>query len=124
MLDIQLLRTNIDGVAERLATRGYTLDRQAFQRLESERRKLQTRTQELQANRNSLSKEIGVLKASRRRMPRPVMAQVSALKDELAGQRSPPWRAAPMNSTRFWRWCPICRRTACRSDAPRSTTSR
>ena len=51
MLDIQLLRTNIDGVAERLATRGYTLDRQAFQRLESERRKLQTPTQELQANR-------------------------------------------------------------------------
>ena len=84
MLDIQLLRTNIDGVAERLATRGYTLDRQAFQRLESERRKLQTRTQELQANRNSLSKQVGVLKG-RGEEAGPVMAQVAALKDELEG---------------------------------------
>jgi len=84
MLDIQLLRTNIDGVAERLATRGYTLDRQAFQRLESERRKLQTRTQELQANRNSLSKQVGMLKG-RGEEAGPVMAQVAALKDELEG---------------------------------------
>ncbi len=84
MLDIQLLRNNIDGVAERLATRGYTLDRQAFQRLESERRKLQTRTQELQANRNSLSKQVGMLKG-RGEEAGPVMAQVAALKDELEG---------------------------------------
>jgi seryl-tRNA synthetase len=65
MLDIQLLRNNIDGVAERLATRGFTLDRSAFQTLESERKILQTRTQELQASRNSLSKQVGVLKRPR-----------------------------------------------------------
>ena len=36
MLDIQLLRTNIDAVGERLASRGYTLDTATFQALESE----------------------------------------------------------------------------------------
>ena len=82
MLDIQLLRNNIDGVAERLATRGFTLDRPTFQALESERKSLQTRTQELQANRNSLSKQVGMLK-SRGEDAAAVMAQVAALKDEL-----------------------------------------
>ena len=37
MLDIQLLRTNIDAVCARLATRGYTLDVATFQKLETER---------------------------------------------------------------------------------------
>ena len=55
MLDIQLLRTNIDAVAERLATRGYALDVAAFQALEAERKTLQTRAQDLQASRNTLS---------------------------------------------------------------------
>ena len=54
MLDIQLLRNNIDFVCERLATRGYVLDTATFQTLESERKTLQTRTQDLQASRNSL----------------------------------------------------------------------
>ena len=54
MLDIQLLRNNIDAVAQRLATRGYTLDTENFQKLENERKTLQTRTQDLQASRNSL----------------------------------------------------------------------
>jgi len=53
---------NIDAVSERLATRGYTLDIATFQTLETERKTLQTRTQELQASRNSLSKQIGMLK--------------------------------------------------------------
>ena len=59
MLDIQLLRNNLDAVAARLATRGYTLDTAAFLDLETERKDLQTRTQDLQAARNSLSKQIG-----------------------------------------------------------------
>ena len=46
MLDIQLLRNNIDAVAQRLATRGYTLDTETFQKLENERKTLQTRTQD------------------------------------------------------------------------------
>lgn len=62
MLDIQLLRTQIDTVAARLATRGLQLDTAAFQALEDERKHLQTRTQELQARRNALSKQIGMLK--------------------------------------------------------------
>ena len=82
MLDIQLLRNNIDAVSDRLATRGYTLDTAAFQKLEAERKTLQTRTQELQASRNSLSKQIGMLKGKGEDASA-VMAEVAALKDEL-----------------------------------------
>ena len=63
MLDIQLLRNDLGGVAQRLAARGYTLDTTEFQRLEAERKQLQTRTQELQAKRNASSKQIGMAKA-------------------------------------------------------------
>jgi len=82
MLDIQLLRNNIDAVNERLATRGYALDVATFQKLESERKVLQTRTQELQASRNSLSKQIGMLKGKGEDASA-VLAQVATLKDEL-----------------------------------------
>jgi seryl-tRNA synthetase len=82
MLDIQLLRTNIDAVSERLATRGYTLDIATFQMLEAERKTLQTRTQELQASRNSLSKQIGMLKGKGEDASG-VMTEVAALKSEL-----------------------------------------
>ena len=82
MLDIQLLRNNIDAVAERLATRGYALDVAAFQTLEAERKTLQTRTQDLQASRNSLSKQIGMLKGKGEDASA-VLAEVAALKDEL-----------------------------------------
>ena len=82
MLDIQLLRNNIDAVSERLATRGYTLDKAGFQKLEGERKTLQTRTQELQASRNSLSKQIGMLKGKGEDASS-VLAEVAALKEEL-----------------------------------------
>ena len=82
MLDIQLLRTNIDAVCQRLATRGYTLDVTTFQTLEAERKTLQTRTQDLQASRNSLSKQIGQLK-SKGEDASAAMAEVAALKAEL-----------------------------------------
>ena len=82
MLDIQMLRNNLDGVAERLATRGFVLDKATFQTLESERKALQTRTQELQASRNSLSKQVGAIKG-RGGDATPVMAQVAALKEQL-----------------------------------------
>ena len=62
MLDVQLLRTRLDFVAERLATRGMSLDVAAFQALEDERKSRQTRTQELQSRRNTLSKQVGQLK--------------------------------------------------------------
>ncbi|EXI80075.1 MAG: Serine--tRNA ligase [Candidatus Accumulibacter appositus] len=82
MLDIQHLRSDIDALAEGLARRGFVLDKTAFQTLESERKTLQTRTQELQASRNSLSKQVGMLKG-RGEDAAPVMAQVAALKSEL-----------------------------------------
>ena len=84
MLDIQLLRNNIDAISERLATRGYTLDIAAFQKLEAERKTLQTRTQDLQASRNSLSKQIGLLKGKGEDAAS-VLAEVAALKEELEG---------------------------------------
>ncbi|MHB1374936.1 MAG: serine--tRNA ligase [Thauera sp.] len=82
MLDIQLLRTQIDSVAARLATRGLQLDTAAFQALEDERKQLQTRTQELQARRNALSKQIGMLKGKGEDASA-VMAEVAQLGDEL-----------------------------------------
>jgi seryl-tRNA synthetase len=63
MLDIQLLRNDVEGVASRLAARPFHLDRAAFQTLEHERKLVQTRTQELQAARNSLAKRIGQAKS-------------------------------------------------------------
>ena len=82
MLDTQLLRNNIDAVAQRLATRGYALDTATFQKLENERKTLQTRTQDLQASRNSLSKQIGMLKGKGEDASA-VMTEVAALKSEL-----------------------------------------
>ncbi|QDF96580.1 serine--tRNA ligase [Azoarcus sp. DD4] len=82
MLDIQLLRGQIDLVADRLALRGLTLDVAAFAALEDERKQLQTRTQELQARRNALSKQIGMLKGKGEDAST-VMAEVGTLGDEL-----------------------------------------
>jgi len=82
MLDIQQLRSNLDAVAEGLAKRGNPVDFSAFKALESERKTLQTRTQDLQAQRNSLSKQIGMLKGQGKDASE-VMAQVGALGDEL-----------------------------------------
>ena len=63
MIDIQLLRTNLDAVAARLATRGYALDRETFTSLEAERKQIQNETQTLQASRNAFAKKIGQAKA-------------------------------------------------------------
>jgi len=82
MLDIQLLRKDLDGVAKRLADRGYTLDVAAFTALEAERRAVQTRTEELQARRNSLSKQIGAMKG-RGEDTSSVMAEVAGIGDEM-----------------------------------------
>jgi len=82
MLDIQLLRKDIDAVARRLADRGYTLDAAAFQKLEAERREIQTQTEDLQARRNSLSKQIGAMKG-RGEDTSAVMAEVGGIGDTL-----------------------------------------
>ena len=83
MLDIQLLRNNPDEVAKRLATRGFTFDVAVFQRVETERKDIQTRTQELQARRNAASKQIGAAKAKGEDSSA-LMGEVSGIGDELA----------------------------------------
>ena len=62
MLDIQLLRKDLPAVVAGLARRGVAFDEAAFRTLEDERKSLQTRTEELQARRNALSKQVGILK--------------------------------------------------------------
>ncbi|MDE1712737.1 serine--tRNA ligase, partial (plasmid) [Chromobacterium amazonense] len=82
MLDINLLRNDIEAVAARLAGRGYTLDTAAFNQLESERKSLQSRMQELQAKRNASSKQIGIAKSKGEDVSA-IMAEVATLGDEL-----------------------------------------
>ena len=65
MIDIQLLRNYIDAVAKRLATRGYELDVAGFEKLEKHRKDIQTTTEQLQSQRNALSKQIGQAKAKK-----------------------------------------------------------
>ena len=87
MLDILLLRKDLDAVLARLNTRKQPqpfLDEAAFRALEGERKILQTRTEELQSQRNTLSKQIGMLKGKGQHAEADaVMAQVGAIKTEL-----------------------------------------
>lgn len=85
MLDINLLRKDLPAVVAGLEKRAKPqtfLDVEAFQRLESERKTIQTRTEELQAKRNALSKQIGQLK-SKGESADAVMAEVAGIKVEL-----------------------------------------
>ncbi len=82
MLDIHLLRTQPERVAAGLARRGATIDLAPFEALEAERKAVQTRTQEMQARRNALSKQIGQLKA-KGEDPSAAMAEVADLGDAL-----------------------------------------
>ena len=85
MLDITLLRKDLPGVIARLETRKTPqafLQVDAFTALEAERKALQTRTEELQSQRNTLSKQIGQRK-SRGESTDDIMAAVNGLKEEL-----------------------------------------
>jgi seryl-tRNA synthetase len=87
MLDIVQLRKDLPATVARLETRKQPqpyLDVAAYQALESERKTLQTRTEELQAQRNSVSKQIGMLKGKGQHAEADAaMAQVGAIKAEL-----------------------------------------
>jgi len=87
MLDITLLRKDLDSVVARLETRKKPqafLNVDGFRALEAERKTIQTRTEELQAKRNTLSKQIGALKGKgEHAQAEAAMAEVSALKAEL-----------------------------------------
>jgi seryl-tRNA synthetase len=82
MLEIQQLRTDLDTVTRQLAKRGYAFPVEAFNALEAERKKVQTETQELQAQRNSASKKIGHAKSKGEDVSA-IMAEVANLGDAL-----------------------------------------
>ncbi|MFP5505001.1 MAG: serine--tRNA ligase [Gammaproteobacteria bacterium] len=82
MLDPKRLRTELDEVAAQLARRGYALDVARIQALEEERKRIQVRTQELQAERNSRSKAIGQAKAKGEDVA-PLLEQVAGLGTQL-----------------------------------------
>ncbi|WP_324781010.1 serine--tRNA ligase [Thiobacillus sedimenti] len=82
MLDIPLLRKDAALVAERLAARGFVFDTARFEALEAERKTIQTRTQDAQSRRNTLSKQIGMMKGKGEDTTA-VMAEVAGLGDEL-----------------------------------------
>ena len=82
MLDPLLLRQDLTSVAERLARRGYTLDVEQLQALETQRKALQIETQSLQNERNTQSKQIGRVKAAGQPIE-PLLEQVAAIGDRL-----------------------------------------
>ena len=82
MLDSKLVRTQLHEVAERLAARGFVLDVARFEALEAQRKTLQTRTEQLQAERNSRSKSIGQAK-QRGEDITPLLAEVDQMGSDL-----------------------------------------
>jgi seryl-tRNA synthetase len=82
MLDPKLFRTELDYVTEQLARRGFAFDARAYAELESRRKDVQVRTQELQNERNSRSKAIGQAKAKGEDI-QPLMDQIQDLGDQL-----------------------------------------
>ncbi len=82
MLDPALLRGQLDATAERLAARGYKLDKAAIEAIEAERKAVQTETQELQNLRNTRSKAIGVAKGKGEDTAA-LMAEVAGIGDRL-----------------------------------------
>jgi len=84
VIDIQLLRADVDAVARRLATRGYQLDVAGFKDLEDARKSIQTATEQLQSQRNALSKEVGHAKAKKDEARADALKkQAAAVGDEL-----------------------------------------
>ena len=84
MLDIQLLRNHTAETAKRLAARGYDFDTARFEAIEAKRKALQVQTEEWQAARNTLSKQIGALKGQGKHAEaEEVMNQVGTIKNQL-----------------------------------------
>jgi len=82
MLDIQLLRKDLQTTAARLKARGFELNTTVFNDLETQRKAIQVRTEELQSQRNRLSKEIGNRKAKKESID-DIMADVAGIGEEL-----------------------------------------
>ena len=82
MLDAKLVRTQLQDVADRLASRGFQLDVARFEALEAQRKATQTRTEQLQAERNARSKSIGQAKARGEDIA-PLLAEVDKMGSDL-----------------------------------------
>jgi seryl-tRNA synthetase len=82
MLDPRLFRTELDFVKQQLARRAFEFDTAAYETLESQRKAVQVKTQDLQNERNSQSKKIGQAKAQGQDI-QPLLDQVQHLGDEL-----------------------------------------
>ena len=87
MLDINLLRKDIGAVAARLRARPFELDVAAFNTLEAERKQVQVATEELQARRNALSKQVGMLK-SRGEDASAVLAEAASIPEAIKAQEA------------------------------------
>lgn len=83
MIDPRLLRQNLEDVVAALTKRGYQFDVARFNELEEQRRHLQTSLQELQNERNTTSKQIGIAKSKGEDVSE-IMASVAQLGDKLA----------------------------------------
>ena len=82
MLDIQLLRNDLDNVVARLKARKFDFPAEEFRTLEADRKATQTATENLQAKRNAASKQIGIAK-SKGEDASAILAEVAGLGDEL-----------------------------------------
>lgn len=82
MLDLKLIRNDIDAVAVNLKKRGFELDVELFKTLEAERKEVQSKCESLQADRNARSKGIGKAKAAGQDIA-PLLAEVESLKTAL-----------------------------------------
>ncbi len=82
MIDPQLIRNDLDNVAQQLLKRGFKLDREQLIALEAARKRVQVETQALQSERNTRSKLIGKAKASGEDIA-PLLAAVAELGDKL-----------------------------------------
>ncbi|WP_095109931.1 serine--tRNA ligase [Pseudomonas sp. Irchel 3E20] len=86
MLDSKLLRSNLQDVADRLASRGFVLDVARIEALEEQRKTVQTLTEKLQAERNAVSKGIGQAK-QRGEDIAPLMANVENMGNQLSASK-------------------------------------
>lgn len=84
MFDINLLRNDLAATAERMKARNFIIDTAAFEALEAERKALQIQTQELQQQRNTLSKAVGQAKAAKdETKAQSLLAEVAALPEKV-----------------------------------------
>ena len=94
MLDVTMLRKNLPEVVARLKTRNFDFPVEAFTELEDRRKNVQQKTEELQAARNALSKDIGMKKKAGEDATEllaraaEIPAQLAELEDELEETRT------------------------------------